>query len=219
MASAALVAIEGIDGSGKGTQVQLAVERLVASGRRAATLTFPQYERNRFGRMIGRFLNGDFGSLEQVRPELAALLFAGDRLESKPLLESALAENDVVILDRYVASNIAHQAGRLGEGERASLADFLLWLEFELYELPQPDASIWLSLPVDLAQERIAAKAARDYTDKAADLQEEDAGHLEAAASVYRSLATGPGWRTIESGSKSVDEINAEVLAIVGSLI
>ena len=215
-----LIAIEGIDGSGKGTQTVRLRDALSARGLRIGTLTFPQYEANRFGRLIGQFLDGRFGSLDDVPPELSALLFAGDRLESKPRLLSLLAECDAVVLDRYVASNIAHQAGRADGDRAAGLADFLLWLEFELHGLPRPDATVWLDLPVDVARRRVAMKAARDYTDREADIQEEDATHLGRARAAYQRLSAEPGWHRIDTApggdELSEDDVAAAVLRAVG---
>ncbi len=99
-------------------------------------------------------------------PFLAALLFAGDRLESKPLLEAALAEHDVVVLDRYVASNVAHQGAKREGDERTELVRRIEHVEYALNALPRPDVTVWLDLPVPLATRLIAAKAARDYTDE-----------------------------------------------------
>ena len=87
-----LIAIEGIDGSGKGTQAAILVDRLRAAGRRCELLSFPRYRETKFGSKIGDFLNGRFGQLDQVSPFLVSLLFAGDRFESKRVLIRALAE-------------------------------------------------------------------------------------------------------------------------------
>ena len=112
----ALIAIEGIDGSGKGTQSGLLTERLRDLGYRTASIQFPRYSATTFGAAIGDFLNGRFGSLEEVHPQLAAVLYAGDRFESLSVLEEAVNTSDVVVLDRFTASNFAHQAAKL-EGE------------------------------------------------------------------------------------------------------
>lgn len=216
---ALLVAVEGIDGSGKGTQVDNVESELRSMGHNVSKWTFPQYETNRFGRQIGRFLNGEFGQLDDVRPELSALLFAGDRLESREALLAAINDHDVVLLDRYVASNIAHQAGRLKGQPRDELTEFLLWLEFDLHKMPRPNRTFWLDLPVSVAQERIAMKAARSYTDKAADLQEADAEHLIAAADVYRTLSTQPGWVRLACESRSAAEIAAEMQSAIRDLL
>ena len=159
-----LVAIEGIDGSGKGTQAKRLLERLKAEGQRATLLSFPRYDATFFGRAVGDFLNGAFGSLDQVHPFFSALLFAGDRFESRSLLADALAGNDVVVLDRYVASNVAHQAARLEGTARERLIAAIEYLEFELYRLPRPDLTVLLDLSVSQAQHLIANKPARSYT-------------------------------------------------------
>ncbi len=95
-----LIAIEGIDGSGKGTQAARLQASLTRRGLKAALISFPRYQETFFGARIGDFLNGRFGSLEEVHPFLAATLFAGDRLESRSFLNEAIVSHDVVVLDR-----------------------------------------------------------------------------------------------------------------------
>ena len=219
--TAKLVAIEGIDGSGKGTQARLLVDRLNAEGTRAALLSFPRYEATFFGARIGDFLNGRFGSLDAVDPFLAALLFAGDRAESKPVLDAALAEHEVVVLDRYVASNVAHQGAKRVGGERAELVRRIEHVEFALNGLPRPGVTVWLDLPVPLATRLIAAKNARSYTDRAADLQEEDAAHLAATAVVYADLAADPGWARVacadDRNVRPVNDIAEDVFTVASA--
>jgi dTMP kinase len=106
---APLIVIEGIDGSGKGTQAQQLTERLAAAGHRVRLLSFPRYRDTLFGQAIGEFLNGRFGQLDEVHPFLASVLYAADRYESKQVLLEALQQSDFVVCDRYVPSNLAHQ--------------------------------------------------------------------------------------------------------------
>ena len=87
-----LIAIEGIDGSGKGTQAKLLLDRLLAANVSAALVSFPRYSLTHFGRTIGRFLNGEFGALNDVDPHLAATLYASDRFESKSFLLEQLQQ-------------------------------------------------------------------------------------------------------------------------------
>ena len=213
--TARLIAIEGIDGTGKGTQSRLLVDRLTAAGRSATLLSFPRYGETFFGARIGDFLNGRFGDLERVDPFLAALLFAGDRLESKPVLEEALDRHEFVVLDRYVASNVAHQGAKRAGDARAELVRRIGHVEFVLNGLPRPDRTVWLDLPVPLAACLIAAKSARDYTDKAADLQEENLDYLAATAAVYADLAAGPGWVRVDCADgdavRPVEDISVEI--------
>lgn len=215
-----LVAIEGIDGSGKGTQAGRLCERLKSSGAAVELLSFPRYTATRFGKAIGEFLNGRFGSLGEVHPMLASLLYAGDRFESRDVLRKSIQTHDVVVLDRYVASNIAHQGAKLQGAEREELTKWVETVEFEIFELPKPDLVILLDLPAATAQTLIAKKSARTYTDKKADLQEADGSYLAQVGEVYRQLAVdGPRWKIVpclKGGSlRTIEEIGEEIFDIV----
>lgn len=217
---ALLLDFEGIDGSGKGTQAQRLHARLIASRLRCALISFPRYSQTLFGRAVGDFLNGRFGSLDQVHPFLVSLLFAGDRFESKGLLCDALRQHDVVVLDRYVPSNIAHQAAKLHGAERTELIRQILEIEHSIYGLPKADLVLHLDLPVSQAQALVARKAQRDYTQHAADIQEADAGYLAHVAEVYQALAQSePDWCRIECCPAgrllSVDEVHDLVWSTV----
>src|SRR5947209_17712563 len=117
-----VIAIEGIDGSGKRTQLDLLHNVIRASGVRVYSTGFPQYD-SWFGKMVGQFLNGDFGALESVDPHFTALLYAGDRFEAKPKLEAALNNGQIVLADRYVVSNLAHQTARVPPAQRSAFLD------------------------------------------------------------------------------------------------
>lgn len=196
---ATLIDFEGIDGSGKGTQAALLAERLRSAGQRVALLSFPRYSETLFGRCIGEFLNGRYGTLDQIHPLLVSLLFAGDRYESRALIQQAADANDVVIFDRYVPSNIAHQASKLDGAGRHELIARIERLEYEVYALPRPDRVLLLDMPPEIAGQLVTRKAARKYTDRAADLQEADAGHLARTREMYLELASqDTSWRVIE---------------------
>jgi len=219
MGQGTLIAIEGIDGSGKGTQATRLRDSLLSQGRSAALISFPRYGETFFGARIGDFLNGRFGGLAEVDPFLAATLFAGDRFESRAMLLDALALHDVVILDRYVASNVAHQAAKRTGEERRRLTEWILKLEYDVYGLPRADRTLLLDLPAEQAQQLIARKNARSYTEKAADLQEADAAYLETVREAYCELArTDPSWSVVsvfEDRLRSLDDVADEVLRVV----
>jgi dTMP kinase len=215
-----LIAIEGIDGSGKGTQAARLCERLEEAGVTVELLSFPRYAATRFGKAIGEFLNGRFGALHEVHPMLASLLYAGDRLESYAELSTAIEANAVVVLDRYIASNIAHQGAKLQGAEREELKAWVEAVEFEVFGLPKPDLTILLDLPADMAQENIAKKSARSYTDKKADLQEADGAYLAQVREVYRQLAVDqPHWKIVPchqgDALRSIADIGDEIFEIV----
>lgn len=212
-----LIAIEGIDGSGKGTQAARVTEQLREQGQTVELLSFPRYDATFFGRAVGEFLNGKFGTLDEVHPFLASLLYAGDRYESRDVLNAALDQNDVVVLDRYVASNIAHQGAKAEGDQRQQLIQAIEHLEHEIYSLPRPNRTILLDLPVEVAQQLIARKAKRTYTEKSADLQEADAAYLSKVQAVYRELAAdNETWSVIEcvrnSELRTLDEITSSIL-------
>ena len=216
---ALLVVIEGIDGSGKGTQSARLRDRLRARGLRAGLLSFPRYDATFFGQRIGDFLNGRFGQLNEVDPFLASLLYAGDRLESKAELTRLLATNDVLVLDRYVPSNIAHQAGKRTGEQRRELADWIEKIEYDLFGLPRPDLVVLLDIPTKDSQELIAKKEQRSYTTQAADIQEADTDYLSRVRSAYRELAAERGWSIVsvvhQQAIRSMEDITAEIEQLV----
>ncbi|MBS0265971.1 MAG: thymidylate kinase [Planctomycetes bacterium] len=219
-----LIDLEGIDGSGKGTQSQRLCERLRGAGYSTALVSFPRYSETLFGQAVGEFLNGQYGALEDVHPFLVSLLFAGDRFESRQYLLDQLARHQVVVLDRYVPSNVAHQASKLEGTERSNLISRILQIEFKIYDMPRPDWVLFLDLPVATAQQLIARKAARQYTDRAADIQEADGAYLERVRAVYEELAaTEPQWRRIRccqgAELRSVEAISEEIWQQVVSVL
>jgi dTMP kinase len=192
------IVLEGIDGSGKRTQIEALAREF---GRREIAFLqvgFPNYG-GFFGKLVARFLNGEFGPLAGVDPHFSALLYAGDRLESKPSIESALAAGQYVIADRYVASNLAHQGARVPREKRAEFLGWLKELEYQVHSLPAEDLVIYLRLPAAEAHRLVGRKGARDYTKSRRDLQEADLGHLEAASQVYDELARQANWMTVEA--------------------
>jgi len=200
------IAIEGIDGSGKRTQIDLLSRALEARGASYVCYSFPRYESS-FGRLVARYLNGEFGPLAAVDAHFSALLYAGDRYEAKVELEAALASGKTVLVDRYVGSNLAHQGARVGVQRREEFLTWLKRLEYDIYGLPVEDLVIYLQLPAVEAHRLVGLKAARNYTTLQRDLQEADLKHLEQAALVYDRLATEPNWVTIECFDAAAGEL------------
>jgi dTMP kinase len=221
-----LIAIEGIDGSGKRTQMDLLHGAIAAGegGHSVYSTGFPQYD-SWFGKMVGQFLNGELGPLEAVDPHFTALLYAGDRFEAKPKIEAALNEGKIVLIDRYIGSNLAHQTARVVPEKRDEFRRWIEHLEYGIYELPREDLVLYLRVPPTEAQKLVAQKSKRSYTDAKQDLQEASLRHLQDAAAMYDQLARNAPWVTIEcfdatSGSmRSVKEIAREVSAAVEHLL
>ncbi len=170
-----LIAIEGIDGSGKRTQLELLTLTLKARGHSVYSTGFPQYD-SWFGKMVGKFLNGDLGPLESVDPHFSAMLYAGDRFEAKFKLEAALDSGQILLVDRYIASNLAHQTARVPPAKRSEFLQWIEHLEYQIYGLPRENLILYLRVPPREAQRLVALKSARSYTSAQKDLQEASFG-------------------------------------------
>ncbi|MCK5490571.1 MAG: dTMP kinase [Candidatus Pacebacteria bacterium] len=177
------IVIDGIDGSGKATQVELLVKRLKKEGYNVATIDFPQYYNNFFGKMTGRFQNGDFGNAPETSSYLASVLYAADRWETKSKIEKWLKEGKVVILDRYVSSNQIHQGGKIKNAKERKL--FLEWLEemeFEVFKIPRPELIVFLNVPYSISKKLLETKNARDYLKNAKNDQVEKSRNYQEAS-------------------------------------
>jgi dTMP kinase len=201
-----LIAVEGIDGSGKRTQVELLTLTLKARGHSAYSTGFPQYD-SWFGKMVGQFLNGDLGALESVDPHFSALLYAGDRFEAKPKLEAALNNGQIVLVDRYIGSNLAHQTARVPPAHRRQFLKWIEHLEYRIYGLPRESLILYLRVPPREAQRLVERKSARSYTSARKDLLEASLHHLEDAAQLYDSLSRNPPWATIQCFDATLNAI------------
>ena len=215
-----LIVLEGIDGSGKRTQLDMLARSLSERNVPLSQISFPRYD-GFFGRLVARFLNGDFGPLDAVDAHFSALLYAGDRYEAKPGIESELAAGRTLLADRYIGSNLAHQGARVQREDRGDFIQWLKKLEYEVYSLPAEDLVIYLRVPVAEAHRLVGQKGARNYTKLRRDILESDITHLEAAAEVYDQLAEQLNWVKIEcfdakaGALRSPDAIHAEILCAI----
>jgi dTMP kinase len=171
--------------------------------------------------MVGKFLNGEFGSLESVDPRFTALLYAGDRFEAKPQLEAALNKGKIVLVDRYIGSNLAHQVARATADKRAELMRWIEHLEYYIYGLPRENLILYLRVPPHQAQQLVAKKSERSYTSASHDILERNIHHLEEAGEMYDMLSRCRPWATIQCFDASTnslrlpEEIAREVMEAV----
>lgn len=197
-----LIVIDGSDGVGKATQTKLLVERLKKEGKKVVTLDFPRYEHNFFGKFIGACLRGDHGEFVKVDPYICSVLYAADRHESKQIIENALSEGNIVVLDRYVSANQMHQGGKIKDARRRR--EFLKWLdtmEHGAFGIPRPDLIIYLHLPVTLSLLLLRTKNANDkkkYIKGKWDTVENDLKYLaNAQKSALKIIQAGAKWKKI----------------------
>jgi len=212
-----LLAIEGGDGAGKATAAAGVVDALRAGGRRAAVVSFPRYGETVGGQVLGDFLAGRLG--REVTPHAAAVLYALDRLESRDHLLAEMAANDVVVLDRYVASNMAYQAAKVPASEAAALMEWTLRLEIGQFALPEADLTVYLDTPVEVARALIAQKRQRSYTDRTYDEHEADLALQARVRESYAAMAAaglGGRWVTVAGPPRSPEEIVGEIVGLVG---
>jgi dTMP kinase len=218
------IVIEGIDGSGKRTQIEMLSRALTEKKIAVEQIGFPNYD-GFFGKLVGQFLNGDFGGLDAVDPHFSALLFAGDRLQAAPRIRRDLDAGQILLADRYVSSNLAHQGSRVPAEKRAEFLAWLKQLEYEVYALPQEDLVIYLRVNTVDAHRLVGEKGKRDYTALRRDLQESDVEHLATASELYDQLARQPNWVTIQCSDpnskdlRSPEDIHREILVAVESRI
>lgn len=218
------IVLEGIDGSGKRTQLEMLARVLEVRKIPHTRISFPRYD-GFFGKLAARFLNGEFGPLDAVDAHFSALLYAGDRLEAKPKIEADLAAGRMVLADRYIGSNLAHQTALVAPAKRAEFLEWLKQLEYGIYALPVEDLVLYLRVPAAEAHRMVGQKGTRDYTKLHRDILEADVAHLEAASGVYDQLAQQSNWKKIECfdaaalALRAPEEIHREVLAAVEARI
>ncbi|MFJ9366172.1 dTMP kinase [Nocardia sp. NPDC101769] len=192
----ALVPVEGLDGAGKRTLTDAVVTALRARGLRIATLAFPRYGVSVHADLAAEALRGGHGDTARSVNAMA-LLFALDRADARDELSKLLADNDIVLLDRYVASNAAYSAARVEQDAHGEIVAWVEELEFERFGLPAPDVQILLDVPVDVAEERARLRGEADAA-RALDAYEKDGGLQRRTGTVYRELAEmnwhGPWW-------------------------
>ncbi|MEI9928429.1 MAG: thymidylate kinase [Sphingomonas sp.] len=218
-----LVAIEGADGAGKHTAATRLCGSLNAAGRRAIVIAFPRYGETIGGITIGRFLAGELPV--PVTPRAAAVLYALDRLESRDAILTAAEAHDVVIFDRYLASNMAYQAAKVAPEEARAMMDWILALETERFALPLPALSIYLDTPWEIARALILQKARRSYTERDYDEHEADVALQQRVRANYEAMVeaglAGP-WRVVAASDagtmRAPDAIVTEIRAQMESI-
>ena len=185
-----LVVLEGLDGAGQSTQVKKLRAYLESLYGSLEYVHFPRYDAPVYGELISRFLRGDFGSNEAVHPQLVALLFAEDRHGAAPAMKETLAVGGVMLLDRYVYSNIAYQCAKLKDEQEAErLRDWIFNTEYGDFALPKPDLNIFLDVPISFVESKLKADRAgddRDYLEGAQDIHEADIEFQKRVRAIYR---------------------------------
>ncbi|MDD4234405.1 MAG: dTMP kinase [Bacteroidales bacterium] len=183
------IVIEGLDGSGKSTQIDLLKKYFYTNNIDFEFLHFPITDSPIFGEMVAKFLRGEFGTIDQVNPYLVALLYAGDRNNAANKIRQWLNEEKLVLTDRYVYSNIAYQCAKINNHkEKEELYNWILKMEYEYFKIPKPDISIFLDVPSDFIQKNLKEKRTgteRDYLKGKKDIHEASLDFQRAVKETY----------------------------------
>jgi len=223
-----LIVIDGVDGSGKATQTEILLKKLLSEGLKAVKVEFPRYTKESSA-LIRDYLNGNFGTAAEVGPYRGSIFYAIDRYSASFEIQKYLDDGYVVLADRYVSANKGHQASKISS--RKERAKFLLWineLEYDIFKIPVPNLTIFLHLPAKLSYELVLQKAEREYIKgKKQDIHEADINHLKAAERAYQEMALGfdpyETWKKIECSERgqvlSIEEISTKLYALVKKYI
>ncbi len=185
----ALIVVEGLDGSGKSTQVNNLRSFFERQGMVYHYIHFPRTTDPYFGEMVARFLRGEFGNIDEVDPYLVAMLYAGDRNDAANEIRQKLSEGAFVLVDRYVCSNIAFQCAKVQDDEKAKkLKNWILGLEYERFGIPQPDINLFLDVPFEFTRNNLKRNRHgidRAYLKGGRDIHEEDLDFQEKVRKQY----------------------------------
>lgn len=219
-----LIVIDGIDGSGKATQVALLAKRLRREKIKLKTIDFPRYYNNFFGRFIGDYLSGIHGDFIKVDPRLASVLYAADRFESSKKIRQWLDDGYVVIADRYVSANQIHQGGKIKD--RKERKKFLKWLdamEYGVFQIPRPDIVIYLDVPFEVSSiwlKKKMTQRSKKYLKGKKDVAEDNLIHLKVSRESALELEKGnKNWTRIKCCKGTVcmspEEVHEEVFKAI----
>ncbi len=186
------IVLEGLDGAGKSTQIKLLRDMFSKMGVESEYLHFPRFDAPLYGELIAKFLRGELGALDAVNPYLVALLYAGDRESASSIINNWLSEGKVVIVDRYVYSNIAYQCAKV-EGDFSSLRDWILDMEYSHFKIPKPNISLFLDVPFEFTERSLSQEREgddRSYLNGAKDIHESSLDLQRRVRSVYIDSAS-----------------------------
>lgn len=223
------IVLEGLDGAGKSTQIKQLRALLQERGIESCYVHFPRFEAPVYGELIARFLRGELGSVESVDPYIVALLFAGDRADMAAQIRQWQAEGKVVIVDRYVYSNIGYQCAKIADSEgQQRLKEWILQTEYGYFNIPRPDLSIFLDVPFSFTAKSLTEQRTGDdraYLNGQSDIHESSLDLQQQVRRVYLEAAeTDDTLKVVdcsncEGGMDSPEGIFARIEALVLPLL
>lgn len=210
-----LIVIEGLDGSGKSTQLELLAKNLKDEKIDAKTISFPDYS-EKSSTLVKMYLNGDFGkNPNDVNAYAASLFYAVDRFASyRCHWKDYYDAGGTVIAGRYVTSNAVHQTAKLARDEWEDYISWLYELEYEKVGIPKPDLVIFLDMPTELSKQLLEKRYCGDETKK--DIHERDTAYQSACRDAAYYNAEHAGWCVVpcseEGKIRNVEDISTDIL-------
>ena len=219
-----LIVIEGVDCSGKETQTENLYNNLLGEGRKVMRISFPDYD-SESSSLVKMYLRGDFGkSAYDVNPYTASAFFAVDRFASYKTKWGENLKDTIVIADRYVTSNMVHQASKMATNEEKE--NYIQWLydfEYEKMGLPKPDMVIFLDMPPKISAKLNAERKNKITGEAVKDIHESDLEYLKASYDNAHFVAKHQSWRRVDCAPKdnlrTIEDISAEILQAVKEIL
>ena len=214
------IAIDGGDGSGKATQTKLLIDDLEKKEIKIEQFSFPQYD-TFFGDLVSKYLQGEFGKLEDVPVETASLLYELDRFQSAPEMFDKLDSGIWIASDRWATANLGYQPAKFeDENERWKFYD---WLKDVQKRLPKPDRILFLDVDVITAEKLLDARENGKHGDGKLDIHEANTKYKLRVQEMLKAVATREDWTRIncveEGKIKSVNEIHALIMDAIDDLL
>jgi dTMP kinase len=214
-----IIAVEGLDASGKTTQAKLLTQQLIDQGLSVSELSFPRYE-SFFGTRIGTLLSGtETVTANSLDPRSMALWFAMDRWDAMRTYGTGpMSGDDVIILNRWTLSNAVYQGARATSPTEAdAVFDWVLELERNVLALPSPSLTVMLDISVETSMNRATNRAAQ--TGDRPDVYESKAALLQASRRLYQRAAKQGHGMLINVDNRTVEEVEIDVLTLVNQLL
>lgn len=220
-----LIAIDGVDASGKQTQTQLLKKRLIEDGKDIKAVSFPAYD-NPSSTLVKMYLNGDFGEKpSDVNAYATSTFFAADRFATyRTDWGKDYNSGTIILADRYVSSNLIHQASKIDNS--AEKDKFLTWLddlEHNIYGLPRPDVTIFLDMPPEYGAMLMKDRANKSNGTDKKDIHESDFSYLETSYNNAVYVAERFNWKRVscvkDGEIRSVEDIHNDIYSIIKEIL
>ncbi|WP_308575867.1 thymidylate kinase [uncultured Fusobacterium sp.] len=220
-----LIVIEGTDSSGKETQTKRLFEKLEEKGLKVKKISFPNYD-SPACEPVKMYLSGAFGEdAMKVNPYPVSTMYAIDRYASfKTNWEKFYNEDGIIVTDRYVTSNMVHQASKIKDlDEKKQYLNWLEDLEYEKMGIPRPDLVIFLNMPTEMAVKLMAERKNKITGEEKKDIHERDKEYLKESHANACKIANTYNWKEIKCSDgeriKTIEEIGEEVFSLVEKVV